>query len=116
MSIGLITTSTKKRNGIYCCLIDKTKYIVDILYTVITLLNNEMNLSMPNSGLVYLASQWSKNLGLHHQVEKLIGISLIGLPEWARGFNPLRASGIYKRHMVLFATTTKFGSTYKWRL
>ena len=46
MSIALITTSTKKRNGVHCCVIHETKYIVDILCTVITLLNNEINLYM----------------------------------------------------------------------
>ena len=43
MSIALIARSTKKQNGIYCCIIHKTKYTVDILCTVITLLNNEIN-------------------------------------------------------------------------
>ena len=46
MSIALITTSTKMRNGVYCCVIHETKYIVDILCTVITLLKNETNLYM----------------------------------------------------------------------
>ena len=44
MPIALIATSTKKQNGIYCCIIHKTKYIVDILCTVITFLNNKINL------------------------------------------------------------------------
>ena len=33
MSIALITTSTKMRNGVYCCVIHEAKYIVDILCT-----------------------------------------------------------------------------------
>ena len=39
MSIALITTSIKKWNGVFCCVIHKTKYFVDILCTVLTLLN-----------------------------------------------------------------------------
>ena len=36
-----------KRNVVYCCVMHETKYIVDILCTVITsLLNNEINLHM----------------------------------------------------------------------
>ena len=35
MSIALITMSTKMRNGVYCSVINKTKYILDILCTVI---------------------------------------------------------------------------------
>ena len=46
MSIALIATSTKKRNGVYCCVIHETKYIVDILGTAITFLNNEIYLYM----------------------------------------------------------------------
>ena len=46
MSIALRTTSTKKRNGVYCCVIHEAKYIVDILCTVITLVNNDINLYM----------------------------------------------------------------------
>ena len=34
------------RNGVYCCVIHETKYIVDILCSVITLLNSEINLYM----------------------------------------------------------------------
>ena len=33
MSIALITASAKMRNGVYCCAIHETKYIVDILCT-----------------------------------------------------------------------------------
>ena len=36
--------STKRQNSVYCCIIQEMKYIVDILRTVITLLNNEINL------------------------------------------------------------------------
>ena len=46
MSIALITASTKSRNSVYCCVIHETKYIVEILCTVITLLNDEINLDM----------------------------------------------------------------------
>ena len=46
MSIALIAANTKKRNGVYCCVIHETKYIVDILCTAITFLNNEINLYM----------------------------------------------------------------------
>ena len=46
MSIVLITTGTKKWNGIYCCVIHEMKYIADILCTVIILLYNEINLYM----------------------------------------------------------------------
>ena len=41
-----LTTSTKKRNGAYCCVIHEAKYIVDILCTVIALIDNEINLYM----------------------------------------------------------------------
>ena len=34
------------RNGVYCCIIHETNYIVDILCTVIALLNNKINLYM----------------------------------------------------------------------
>ena len=34
------------RNGVYSCMIHETKYIIDILRTVITFLNNEINLYM----------------------------------------------------------------------
>ena len=34
------------RNGAYCCVIHETRYIVDILCIVITLLSNEINLFM----------------------------------------------------------------------
>ena len=44
MSIAPITTSTKMQNGIYCCVIHKMKYIVDILCRVITLLSSNINL------------------------------------------------------------------------
>ena len=44
MPINLITTRTKTRNGVYCVIIHKTKYIDDILCTVITLPKNEINL------------------------------------------------------------------------
>ena len=33
MSIALLTASTKMRNGVYCCVMHKTKHIVDILCT-----------------------------------------------------------------------------------
>ena len=46
MSIALITASTKSRNSVYCCVIHETKYIVEVLCTVITLLNDEINLDM----------------------------------------------------------------------
>ena len=44
MSIALITASTKMQSGVYGCVFHETKYIVDIVCTVITLLKNEINL------------------------------------------------------------------------
>ena len=45
MPIPLITTSTKRRNSVYCCVIHETKYIVEILCTVL-LFSDEINLSL----------------------------------------------------------------------
>ena len=44
MSIALVATTIKMRNGIYCCVNHKMKYIADILCIVITLLSNKIHL------------------------------------------------------------------------
>ena len=47
------------RNGVYCCVIHERKYIVDTLCTVITLLNNEINLYMKKCfPQAYITFKW----------------------------------------------------------